>query len=82
MRSQVGACAICKRAFDGEVLKPEVDHDHATGRVRGLLCPRCNHMLAFAEDGPRLLLEGVEYLRAHSVVVRLGARANGPYAES
>ena len=46
---QDGACAICKR--DGANFKQtlHVDHDHSNGRVRGLLCPRCNAMLGWLE---------------------------------
>lgn len=43
--SQGGGCAVCS--------SPEprnVDHDHSTGKVRGLLCDRCNMGLAFVED--------------------------------
>lgn len=30
-----GACFVCRREFDGKTVKPCVDHDHATGVVRG-----------------------------------------------
>lgn len=51
LSAQGNCCAICKgpptksyRAFD-------VDHDHETGRVRGLLCRRCNIGISYFEDG-------------------------------
>jgi len=42
------ACALCQRPF-AETKRVAVDHDHATGRVRGLLCPRCNAALGWYE---------------------------------
>lgn len=43
--SQSGQCAICKK-----VKELVVDHDHQSGRVRGLLCRRCNGLLAGLDD--------------------------------
>lgn len=58
---QEGLCAICTR-----VLTPgkgtHIDHCHADGAVRGLLCARCNPMLGLAGDDARILQRGVEYL--------------------
>jgi hypothetical protein len=46
---QEGRCAICrKQCATGRHLA--VDHDHVTGRVRGLLCFRCNTSLARYEE--------------------------------
>src|SRR4051812_12621786 len=44
---QGGHCALCRRAT-GASRKLSVDHDHATGRVRGLLCRPCNTLLGHA----------------------------------
>jgi len=54
---QDNACAICKKP--SEVIDFEVDHDHATGRVRGLLCRRCNNCLGWFEKNG---LSALEYL--------------------
>lgn len=46
--AQQGLCAICNRQ-DSTRRRLAVDHDHETGRIRGLLCYSCNTKLAFAE---------------------------------
>ena len=45
--SQEGVCAICS---NGTKNRLAVDHDHQTGAVRGLLCPRCNQHLEWTID--------------------------------
>jgi Recombination endonuclease VII len=42
---QKGCCAICKRHESTFAKRLAVDHNHKTGRVRGLLCFRCNKFL-------------------------------------
>jgi hypothetical protein len=44
--SQGGRCAICSKLF---TRTPNVDHDHVTGHVRGLLCQWCNTALGWFE---------------------------------
>jgi hypothetical protein len=57
---QRGACAICgakeKRSAYGEPPRLSVDHNHFTGRVRGLLCALCNGRLSAIEDEQFMLL--------------------------
>lgn len=65
---QGGVCAICQRPERrrnraGEIRELCVDHDHATGAVRGLLCTDCNQALGLFEDDTRRLIEAVSYLR-------------------
>lgn len=52
------SCQICKRT-DGKL---HVDHDHQTGRVRGMLCGQCNTGLGLFQDSPDLLTKAKEYL--------------------
>lgn len=60
--SQDGKCAICKKLFtDKNQIK--TDHDHATGKVRQLLCHSCNCVLGYAKDNIDTLLKAAEYLR-------------------
>jgi Recombination endonuclease VII len=57
---QKGCCAICGEVEKGKRLC--VDHDHKTGRVRGLLCHGCNFMLGHAKDCPERLRNGLKYI--------------------
>ncbi|WOF44315.1 endonuclease VII domain-containing protein [Sphingopyxis indica] len=69
---QGGVCAICKRPeryIHHATRKPAslaVDHCHASGRLRDLLCANCNKGLGCFEDRPDLLTQAIEYLRKHS----------------
>lgn len=56
--AQKGRCAICREPHQ----KLHIDHDHATGQVRGLLCRGCNHMLGNARDDPDRLTQARLYL--------------------
>ena len=57
---QGNACAICRKVT--RVLC--IDHCHVTGRVRGLLCRRCNSALGFYADDQGLLRAALAYLQA------------------
>lgn len=71
LKSQNGVCAICaqpERAVQrGKVRRLSVDHDHATGAVRSLLCQTCNAMLGQAGDSIERLVAGAAYLMEHSL---------------
>jgi hypothetical protein len=58
---QNGVCAICGHSPNGRKL--DVDHDHLTDRIRGLLCSSCNIMLGGANDSQDTLAKAIEYLR-------------------
>ena len=61
-----GLCAICgrpeMRTYKSKTKRLVVDHCHATGRVRGMLCHSCNTMLGMAGDRAEVLQRGIEYL--------------------
>jgi len=54
---QEGLCAIC------QTVEPEgVDHDHATGTIRGLLCDNCNSAIGMLKDNIAVLRNAITYL--------------------
>jgi hypothetical protein len=59
--AQGGCCYICQRA-KGISKKLSVDHDHATGYVRGLLCATCNKILGHLRDDDYAAARIVSYL--------------------
>jgi len=75
LAKQGGVCALCKdvesqlnhygsnRAEENPLTRLSVDHCHATNRVRGILCRRCNSMIASARDNPETLERAAGYLR-------------------
>ena len=59
VREQRGRCAIC----EDKLLRPEVDHNHVTGQIRGLLCGPCNQGIGFLRDCPIILTKAIRYLK-------------------
>jgi hypothetical protein len=57
MVQQLGMCAIC-----GSEPATCLDHDHATGRRRGVLCGKCNVGLGHFRDNPKFLSIAIEYI--------------------
>ena len=64
---QKGKCAICTVKKPGGRTKMFfIDHCHNTGKVRGLLCMRCNTGLGLFLDNPKFLLNAISYLKENS----------------
>ena len=70
LAEQKGLCAICGNV---PTTRFHVDHDHATGKVRGLLCVACNMALGLFKDNPRLLERSIEYLKKNYVPGNYGS---------
>jgi hypothetical protein len=66
---QNGVCAICGRPEfrirRGRVESLGVDHNHTTGKNRGLLCHTCNSAIGLLKDSPELLELAAQYLRKY-----------------
>jgi hypothetical protein len=56
---QENKCGICNTVMHS----PYIDHDHATGKIRMLLCHHCNCLLGNAKDNPNILKSAIEYLK-------------------
>lgn len=71
---QGAVCYICRRAT-GARKRLSVDHCHATGVVRGLLCTSCNrNVLGHLRDDPAALERAADYLRTPPAVQAIGVR--------
>lgn len=54
------SCAICRAAI--ELMDSAIDHNHATGEFRGVLCRQCNRALGMFKDSPAILRSAQQYL--------------------
>jgi recombination endonuclease VII len=65
LANQGGRCAICGNPPSGQgtsMARLHIDHDHDTGRIRGLLCGRCNPGLGYFLDSPARLRVAADYI--------------------
>lgn len=78
LAEQGGGCAVCGTDQAGGSSHAtgtfHVDHDHATGQVRGLLCARCNRGVGLFEDKASLFRAAARYLDKHQPKLRLAAQ--------
>jgi len=58
---QKGRCLICTKIPTKQLV---VDHCHTTGKVRGLLCDKCNFLLGLANDQINVLQNAIAYLES------------------
>ena len=62
LESQKGHCALCGMSPKDNRKRLAVDHNHVTGKVRGLLCDRCNKGLGNFKDNIEVLKKAIKYL--------------------
>ena len=69
LSEQNNCCAICgtnkPSKTRGRVKRFHVDHDHKTGKIRGLICKSCNIALGEVEDNIHILKSMIQYLESH-----------------
>lgn len=63
---QLGVCAICEKEQKDNSRRLDIDHCHKTGKVRGLLCSKCNTALGLLNEELELFNKAVNYLRKSS----------------
>ena len=63
---QMFRCGICREVWNPSSKRFAIDHDHKTGKTRGLLCVRCNVGLGYMRDNPEILRSAIEYLEQWS----------------
>lgn len=62
LANQKGLCAICETPQHELKRLFAVDHDHETGKIRGLLCFSCNIALGHFHDSPKILADAINYI--------------------
>jgi hypothetical protein len=62
LAKQGNMCAICCTPKTASIKRFAVDHCHSSGRVRGILCARCNSILGHSRDNIETLKAAIRYL--------------------
>lgn len=62
LSEQNGCCKICEISEKETGKKLHVDHNHKTGKVRGLLCTRCNTAIGKFKEDPEIIKRAIAYI--------------------
>jgi len=66
LENQKGICAICSEPPSAKKALA-VDHCHITGKIRSLLCSRCNLAIGMFQEDNELMFKALEYLKKHNI---------------
>lgn len=68
--AQNNCCAICEKhetaVYKGKIKALAVDHDHESGKIRGLLCQACNILIGYSNENEDTLIAAIKYLQKHN----------------
>lgn len=64
---QDNKCAICERHLNELPKTFDVDHCHTTGKVRGLLCGKCNMGIGYFQDNSLIIEKALTYIKSYKV---------------
>jgi DNA-directed RNA polymerase subunit RPC12/RpoP len=64
LKTQDYKCKICGKIFSKNIknLKPHIDHNHKTNKIRGILCHNCNVALGLFNEDYDIILSALEYV--------------------
>lgn len=65
LTQQNNCCAICEKHESTFQRRLAVDHDHTTGKVRDLLCTKCNLAFGYVDENPEILQKMIIYANRH-----------------
>jgi len=69
LKEQNNLCAICEEKDTKDKWGClAVDHDHKTGKIRDLLCYKCNAGIGLLNDNKELLIKAIKYLEKHESI--------------
>jgi recombination endonuclease VII len=78
LASQHGRCRGCLKPFTAFKRRLAVDHCHATGAIRGLLCNKCNAGLGCFDDDPDRMIRMADYIVSRDEATRSSVLAPAP----
>ena len=76
LKEQGGKCKICGAISSVNGHRLAIDHDHTTGKIRGLLCKACNAAIGYLGDNPVLAEKAAIYLREYEKTQGASAPGN------
>jgi len=63
---QLSGCSICGKSINDNGNKLDIDHDHKTGKVRGLLCKNCNKGIGLFYENINILEGAINYIKKYN----------------
>lgn len=73
LKKQDGKCAICGVDQSKTNRRFGVDHDQVSGRIRGIICGRCNRGMGYLQDNAEICESAARYIREHGRSQKIGS---------
>jgi hypothetical protein len=72
LKSQGGKCDVCRVKLIDRGTHTHLDHDHKSGKIRGILCTNCNRGLGHFQDNALTLGRAIQYLEKYNETKKKG----------